>query len=82
MGRHGESIVKVVFKKKVSEQILDRKREANLGCKEIEYIMLTEDEAKSLLGESGVGHMYPFFAKPHHLHGTTLYGVKLRVEGL
>ena len=45
--------MKVIYKKSMVDQLLDAKAEAMLAGKEIDHIVLTEDEWKKLCNELG-----------------------------
>ena len=72
--------MKIVFVKKVSQKILAARYENDYlqgkDRKEIDYVLLTEKEAKSLCKEN----ILPEFAHWTHVHGCSLYGLSLRVE--
>lgn len=59
------------------EQLIDIKAKADVMNKQIDYVELTEAEAWRLISEKL--NIYPSFATPSHIQGTTLAGVVLKI---
>jgi len=61
--------MKIVFVRKVSQKVLDARYRQDVEGKVIDYILLTEEEAKSLCAEK----ILPEFAEWGHVHGCSLF---------
>ena len=76
--------MKVIYEKSIEDKVVAAIQEAKSLCKEIEYIILTEQEAIKLY-DTHLGLSFELkgvVAKCEEVSDTYFYGIRLEVEGL
>lgn len=76
--------MKVIYKRPITQIIIEKKYEAAEKNKVIDYIEVTKDEAVELyddLNNCGVLGSLLNSAKIYTIHNCTVYDIKIKVEG-
>lgn len=72
--------MKVIYSKKITEQLLETKKEADKQNKTIDYVELTEEEARQLYRELERSCCTPVIMSWRSINGMTFCGITLKVK--